>query len=185
LSVFVIRTPRLILRSWVDTDYLPYAALNADPEVRRFWPSTLSREESNAQAVGIRDHIEKYGFGFWAVEVPGISEFIGFVGLKHVDPKLPFAPAVEAGWRLAKAYWGQGYAAEGARAALTDGFVRLNLPEIVAYASADNLRSRRVMERIGMRYAPAEDFDYVDFDTSHGINRCVLYRKQSGSDISV
>ena len=107
----------------------------------------------------MQKHIEEHGFGFWAAEAPGVAGFIGFVGLMHVGPDLPFAPAVEAGWCLARNYWGHGYATEGARAALADGFGRLNLAEIVAYAVAVNMPSRRVMERIGMTHDPADDFD--------------------------
>ena len=124
MPTFVIKTPRLILRPWRDEDLAPYAALNADPAVRRYWTSTLSAKESNAQAAQLQKHIEQHGFGFWAAEAPGVASFIGFIGLKHVEPDLPFAPAVEAGWRLARRYWGQGYATDGAEASLADGFSR-------------------------------------------------------------
>ena len=90
----------MILRPWRNEDYAPYAALNADPEVRRYFPATLNREESDAQAAGLQKHIEKYGFGFWAAEVPGIARFIGFVGLKQVGPDLPFAPAAVTGMEV-------------------------------------------------------------------------------------
>ena len=177
---FVIRTPRMILRPWRDEDYAPYAALNADPEVRRYWPSTLSKEESDAQAAVIRKHIEEHGFGFWAAEAPGLARFIGFVGLKHVEPDLPFAPAIEAGWRLARNYWGRGFATEGAQASLADGFGRLGLQEIVSYAVAVNAPSRRVMERLGMTHHPAEDFDRKDRKPSDPLRRYVVYRKRKG-----
>ncbi len=158
---------------------MPYAALNADPEVRRYWPGTLSSEESDAQAAAFQKHIEEHSFGFWAAEVPGIARFIGFVGLKHVmEPDLPFAPAVEAGWRLARNYWGYGYATEGARAALADGFERLELAEIVAHAVAVNTPSRRVMERIGMTHNPADDFDRNDRKAGDPLRRRVVYRKK-------
>ncbi len=99
-----LRTPRLLLRFWRDTDFAPFAALNADPEVRRWFAGTLTREESDAQAVQLQEHIATHGFGFWAVEAPGTAPFIGFVGLKHVAFAAPFAPAVEMGWRLARAH---------------------------------------------------------------------------------
>ncbi|RBP09703.1 ribosomal-protein-alanine N-acetyltransferase [Roseiarcus fermentans] len=168
----------MILRPWRDDDFAPYAALNADPEVRRYWPTTLSREESDAQAAAFQKHIEAYGFGFWAAEVPGVARFIGFIGLLHIGSELPFGPAVEAGWRLARAYWGCGYATEGARATLGDGFARLGLAEIVAYAVAVNTPSRRVMERIGMTHDPVDDFDRMDRKPDDPLRRHVVYRKK-------
>jgi ribosomal-protein-alanine N-acetyltransferase len=180
MTTFVIKTPRLILRPWREEDYAPYAALNADPEVRRYWAATLSAAESDAQATRLRRHIEERGFGFWAAEAPGVARFIGFIGLKPVEPDLPFAPAIEIGWRLARAYWGYGYATEGARASLADGFGRLGLDEIVAYAVAANAPSRRVMERIGMTYDPAEDFDHKDRKPNDPHRRYVVYRKRRG-----
>ena len=174
----IIKTPRLILRPWREEDCAPYAALNADPEVRRYWPTTLSKEESDAQAARLQKHIEAHGFGFWAVEAPGLARFIGFVGLQHLRPDLPFAPAVEVGWRLARDYWGRGYATEGAQASLADGFGRLGLEEIVAYSVAGNVPSRRVMERIGMTHDPAEDFDHQDRRPNDPLRRHVVYRKK-------
>ena len=143
MPTFVIKTPRMILRPWRDEDYAPYAA----SEVRRYWAATLSMEESDAEAAWLQKHIEDYGFAFWAAEVPGLARFIGFIGLKHVEPDLPFAPAVEAGWRLARNYWGRGYATEGAQASLADGVGRLGLKEIVAYTVSANAPSRRVTDR--------------------------------------
>jgi RimJ/RimL family protein N-acetyltransferase len=173
----VIKTQRMILRPWRREDYAPFAALNADPEVRRYWPATLCEEESDAEATRLQEHVEEHGFGFWAAEAPGVAPFIGCIGLKHVGPELPFAPAVEAGWRLARAYWGHGYATEAARAALADGFERLGLAEIVAYAAAANTPSRRVMERIGMTHDPTSDFDHKNRKLDDPHRRHVVYRK--------
>jgi RimJ/RimL family protein N-acetyltransferase len=167
----------MILRTWRDEDYAPYAALNADPEVCRYWTATLSMEESNAQAAGLQKHIDEHGFGFWAAEAPGVARFIGFIGLKHAEPDLPFAPGVEAGWRLARNYWGRGYATEGAQASLADGFERLGLKEIVAYTVALNAPSRRVMERIGMTHDPAADFDHKNREPNDPHRCYVVYRK--------
>lgn len=171
-----LRTPRLLLRPWRDTDLPAYAALNADPEVRRWFPGTLTRAQSDDEAARLRNHIEAHGFGFWAVEVPGVAPFVGAVGLKHVHFVAPFTPAVEAGWRLAREHWGKGYAAEAARAALAHGFGPLGLVEIVAFAVPGNLASRRVMERIGMRHDPAGDFDHPALPEGHPFRRHVLYR---------
>ncbi len=178
MPAFFIKTPRLFLRPGGEVDSPPHAALNADPEVRRYWPGTLSTEESDAEAARLQSHIEEQGFGFWAAEAPGVACFIGFVGQKHAPPDLPFAPAVEAGWRLARNYWGRGYATEGAQASLADGFGRLGLKEIVAYAVAVNTPSRRVMERIGMAHDPTEDFDRKDREPGDRLRRHVVYRKR-------
>ena len=171
-----LRTPRLLLRPWREADLPVFAALNADPEVRRWFPGTLTREESDAQAMRLQEHIAAHQFGFWAVEVPGIASFVGFVGLTHVTFAAPFAPAVEAGWRLSRDHWGQGYAAEAAWAARSHGFGPLGLAEIVAFAVPGNLPSRRVMERIGMRHDPESDFDHPALPNGHPLQRHVLYR---------
>ena len=173
-----LRTRRLLLRPWRGTDLAPFAALNADPEVRRWFGGMLTRAESDAQAAQIQEHITTHGFGLWAVEVPGTAPFIGFVGLKHVSFAAPFTPAVEIGWRLARAHWGQGYATEAARAALAPAFGPLGLPEVVSFAVPGNLASRRVMERIGMRQDPEGEFDYPALPEGHPFRRHVLYRAQ-------
>lgn len=169
-----IHTPRLILRQWRPSDLPGWASLNADPEVRRFWPTVLNRERSDEQAHGFQRHIDQHGFGFWAVEVPGVAPFVGFTGLLHVDAGMPFAPGVEIGWRLARQHWGKGYATEGARAALADGFGRLGLSEIVSYAVLGNDASFRVMERIGMTRDAAGDLDIPGREPP--LNRIALYR---------
>ena len=171
-----LRTPCLLLRPWRDADLPAFAALNADPEVRRWFPGTLTREQSDAQAARMQDLLAAHGFGFWAVEVPGIAPFIGFVSLQHVTFAAPFVPAVEAGWRLARDHWRRGYATEAVRAALAHGFGPLGLAEIVAFTVPDNLASRRVMERIGMGHDPRDDFDHPALPEGHPFRRHVLYR---------
>ena len=175
----MIETERLRLRAWRAEDLPAYAALNADPAVRRYFPGVLTREESDAQAVRLQAHVDAHGFGFWAVEAPGVAPFVGFVGLQLVWFEAPFTPAVEAGWRLARAFWGRGYATEGARAALAFGFRELGLREIVAFAVAGNAASIRVMERVGMTRDPAEDFDHPTVEDER-LRRHVLYRAGPG-----
>lgn len=176
-----LRTPRLLLRPWQTADLPAYAALNADSEVRRWFPGTLAREQSDAQAARLQEHIAAHGFGFWAVEAPGTAPFIGFVGLQRVDFAAPFAPAVEIGWRLARAHWGAGYATEAAQAALAHGFGALGLEEIVSFAVPGNLASRRVMERIGMRHDTGGDFDHPTLPERHPLRRHVLYRARQAA----
>lgn len=171
-----IRTPRLWLRPWRDEDVEPFAALNADPRVMEFFPALLTRQETEAGVARLRAHFAQHGWGFWAVEVPGVAPFVGFVGLQNVSFSAPFTPAVEVGWRIAAAHWGQGYATEGARAALDGGFRRLGLPEIVSFTVPANVRSRRVMEKLGMHRAPSEDFEHPRLPEGHPLRRHVLYR---------
>ena len=171
-----IRTERLILRGWRESDLAPWAAMNADPEVRRFVGPLLTFEQASAWALNFQDDLDRYGFGFWALEVRASGEFIGFTGLQTVDEELPFT-GVELGWRLARPAWGHGYATEAARAAVRHGFGILRLTELVAVTMAANVRSRAVMERIGMTRDPAEDFDDPDVDEP-SLRRHVLYRKR-------
>jgi len=171
-----LTTARLKLRAWRDEDLAPFAAMNADPRVREFFPSTLTGDESAASAASIVAHWNEHGFGLWAVEVPGAAPFVGFVGLSIPPFHAHFTPCVEVGWRLAVPYWNRGYATEGGRAALTFGFDVLKLQEIVSMTTEGNVRSRRVMERLGMHRDPADDFDHPNIAAGHPLRRHVLYR---------
>jgi RimJ/RimL family protein N-acetyltransferase len=171
-----IRTSRLWLRPWRGEDRAPFAALNADPLAMEHFPSPLSRAESDALADRIEAHFTTQGFGLWAVELPGIAAFAGFVGLSIPSFQAHFTPCVEVGWRLMPAHWRRGYAAEGARAALRFGFERLGLSEIVSFTVPANLRSRRVMERIGMHHSASDDFDHPLLPEGHPLRRHALYR---------
>jgi RimJ/RimL family protein N-acetyltransferase len=175
-----LTSKRLVLRSWRASDRAGFAALNADLRVMEWFPSTLSRAESDAMVERIREHFEQHGFGLWAAEVPGVADFIGFIGLLHVPFAAPFTPAVEIGWRIAAEHWGHGYATEGAQAVLAAGFERFALDEIVAMTVSSNLRSRRVMEKLGMRRSPSDDFDHPKIAERHPLRRHVLYRRQRG-----
>lgn len=171
-----LRTERLLLREWRDEDLEAFAALNADPEVMQFMPKLLSRDECAARIQSIHDHFREHGFGLWAVEVRDVIPFIGFVGLSIPRFETPFTPCVEAGWRLARQAWGHGFATEAARAAVAFGFDQLGLQEIVSYTVPDNVRSRRVMERLGMTHDPAGDFDHPLLAEGHPLRKHVLYR---------
>lgn len=171
-----LRTERLLLRRWRADDRAPFAALNADPRVVELLPGPLSRADSDALASRIEAHFAARGFGLWAVEVPGEIPFAGFVGLAVPAFEAAFTPCVEVGWRLAAACWGRGYATEAARAALDFGFARLGLAEIVSFTVPANVRSRRVMERLGMTHDPADDFDHPALPAGHPLRRHALYR---------
>ena len=163
------------MRRWRESDRDPFAALNADPVVMRHFPVALSRAESDALVDRIEACFEEHGFGLWALEHASSGELLGFTGLAPVPPALPFAPAVEVGWRLAAHSWGQGYATEAARSALAFGF-ESGLPEIVSFTSTANARSRAVMGRVGMTREPGEDFDHPELPPDSPLRPHVLYR---------
>ena len=171
-----LRTERLLLRQWRDEDLEPFAELNADPETMRYFPAPPTREESDALAERSRRQIDDEGWGLWAVEVPGGTSFVGFVGLARPSFEEHFTPAVEVGWRLARRHWGRGYATEAGRAALAYGFDELGLEEIVSFTSRLNAPSRRVMERLGMSRDPADDFEHPRVPLGHPLRPHVLYR---------
>jgi RimJ/RimL family protein N-acetyltransferase len=174
--VTTLRTERLVLRHWRPDDREPFAALNADPEVRRHFPSTLDRAASDAEAGRHAAALDERGWGLWAVEVVGGQPFVGFVGLAPAAFDAPFTPAVEIGWRLARGAWGRGYATEGARAVVAHAFGDLGLDELVSFTAVANVRSRHVMEKLGMTRDPAEDFDHPNVAPGHPVRRHVLYR---------
>ncbi|UUU19454.1 GNAT family N-acetyltransferase [Streptomyces sp. DSM 40750] len=169
-----LRTDRLLLRGWRKSDLAPWAAMNADPEVREYFPGVLTKEQSEASAARFQADLDERGWGWWAVEVRATGEFIGFTGLDPVEEGMPFS-GVEAGWRLARTAWGHGYATEAGRAAVDFGFERLGLAEVLAVTTATNLRSQAVMRRLGMTRDPADDFD--DPDVPEGpLRRSVVFR---------
>ena len=179
-----LTTPRLVLRPWRDDDLPAYAAMNADPRVMQFFQKTWTPQESAATLARVRDHFDRHGFGKWAVEAPGVAPLVGIVGLGIPDYDLPFNPCVEMGWRLAAEFWGRGYATEAARAALDFAFCELRLPEVVAFTVPANVRSRAVMERLGMTRNPADDFDHPMVPVGHPIRRHVLYRLTASAPAS-
>jgi ribosomal-protein-alanine N-acetyltransferase len=170
-----LRTERLTLRRWRASDRAPFAAMNADPAVMEFFPAPLTPAESDAFVDRIEAAFDDRGWGLWAVEIPD-GTFAGYVGLWPAVFESDFTPAVEIGWRLAASAWGNGYAPEAARAALTFGFEELGLDEILSFTSVLNLKSQRVMQKIGMTTNPAEDFDHPSVADGHRLKRHVLYR---------
>jgi RimJ/RimL family protein N-acetyltransferase len=171
-----LTTARLRLRPWRKADLAPFAAINADPTVMEHFPSVLERASSDALAERIGGHFDRHGYGLWAVEVPDVAAFIGFIGLAIPRFTASFTPCVEVGWRLARRYWGQGYATEGARAAVAFGFAEAGLEEIVSFTVPANRRSLAVMERLGMTSEAREDFDHPVLPAGHPLRRHRLYR---------
>ena len=171
----MIVTDRLILRRWRAEDLAPYAAMMADPEVFAWLGGSQTPAEVEAR-LGRREAVfEALGYGIWAVERRDDGAFLGAVGLDPTEDDIPFHPAVEAAWRLARQAWGQGYATEAARAAIDDGFTRCGLPEIVAITARINLRSQAVMQRLGMVREPAKDFDHPALAADDPLRPHVVY----------
>src|SRR4051794_20708367 len=175
-----LRTERLKLRAWREADREAFARFNADPEVMRYFPDRLSKEESDSLAQRIGAHFDEHGWGLWAVEAIGVAPFAGYIGLASPRFESHFTPCIEVGWRLGREYWGRGYATEGAHAVLAFGFGELDLREIVSFTTETNLPSRRVMERLGMTHHAEDDFDHPQMPPGHPLRRHVLYRKRTG-----
>jgi RimJ/RimL family protein N-acetyltransferase len=171
-----LHTERLILRRWQPGDRMDFARIKCDPAVMEFYPAKLSIEESNHRIDRAEAHFNRNGFGPWAAELRETGEFIGYIGLLIPSFEATFTPCVEIGWRLAAEQWGRGLATEGARAALRYGFETLALKEIVSFTVPANLRSRRVMEKLGMTHDPRDDFDHPLLPADHPMRRHVLYR---------
>lgn len=173
-------TERLVLRPWREEDKPPFAAINADAEVMRYFPSTLSRAESDERVERFNAAILDNGFSFFAAEEQITGRLIGTIGISRVSEPLPVAPAVEIGWRLAAEVWRRGYATEGARACLQFAFDELRLPEVIAMTAAGNVASRRVMEKIRMVRNAGQDFDHPMIEPGHPLRRHVVYRIKRG-----
>jgi len=171
-----IETPLLLLRGWNDDDVEAWLTMNADPRVREFFARPYEREKSISDAKVLRQELERDGFGWFVVEIKNGMPFAGVIVLQPVPFHAHFTPANEIGWRFAVDAWGKGYATEAASAALRFAFDDLGWHEIVAFTAAINLRSRRVMERLGMSYDPADDFNHPRLEESHPLRRHVLYR---------
>lgn len=174
----VLHTARTTLRPWRDEDREPFAAMCADPVVMEFFPSVMTRDECDAFVQRRVDEFGDHGWGLWALDVDGRG-FAGFVGLTPVGFDAPFTPAIEIGWRLARAFWNDGLATEAALAALDYGFTVAALPEVVSITSALNVRSQRVMQKIGMTRRVEDDFDHPRVPEGHPLRPHVLYRTRS------
>jgi RimJ/RimL family protein N-acetyltransferase len=170
----MLETERLILRRWREEDRVPFRRMNADPRVMEFFPATLSPEESDALADRIEQQFEERGFGLFAAGLKESGELVGFIGLSVPDFDAPFMPAVEIGWRLAAEYWGRGLATEAAREALRHGFEVMGLESVVSFTVPANVRSRRVMEKIGM--CIVGEFEHPRLPVGHALRPHVLYR---------
>ncbi|ASQ45539.1 GNAT family N-acetyltransferase [Legionella clemsonensis] len=172
----IIESERLIIREWYDKDYSSFIAMNADIQVMEYFPAPLDEKETLAMIARIHAHIQQHGFGLWAAELKETKAFIGFIGLNTPSFSSHFTPCVEIGWRLALPFWGKGLATEGAKALLAYGFKQLGLKEIVSFTTLKNVRSQRVMQKIGMSCDERDNFCHPNLPLEHPLSLHVLYR---------
>ena len=170
--MIIAETGRLILRAWQESDKEPFAAMNADPMVMRYLGASLSREQSD-EAIGEP--------AFWAVERKEDNQFMGCIGVKHVNFDVAFAPCYEIGWRLGVNYWGQAYATEGAKAALAAPFANWTMSSIFSFTVHANTKSQSVMERIGMERLMDGDFEHPNLAKDDPLSKHVLYNVDRAS----
>ena len=168
-----IKTKRLTLREWLPQDSKPFAAMNSDPQVMEFFPKILTQTESDNLIEKIKANFTNHGFGLMAAELSDTKQFIGFIGLHVPSLATDFTPCVEIGWRIAKEYWGQGLATEGAKAVLNYAFQELKLEKVVSFTTKNNAKSINVMKKLGLKYE--RDFLHPSLPTNHALAWHVLY----------
>jgi RimJ/RimL family protein N-acetyltransferase len=174
--MIVLNTDRLILRTWQDEDLIPFFAINQDPLVMEFMPALLTKAQADTFIQSMKEHFNQHGFGLYACVLRETNELIGFVGLNIPNFETHFTPCVEVGWRLSSQHWGKGYATEAAMVAMEDGFLNHQLNEIVSFTVPLNVRSRRVMEKLGMKNNSKDDFNHPKLPLEHPLSLHVLYR---------
>lgn len=172
----ILETDRLILRTWDDDDLRQMLAINQDPKVMEYFPSLQDLEMTKKFIEKVNAHFENHGYSFYATVRKDTNEFIGFIGLLIADFESHFTPATEIGWRLSSNHWGKGFATEGAKAVLDYAFRELKISEIVSFTVPQNKASRRVMEKIGLRRSPQNDFNHPKLAKDSTLCKHVLYR---------
>ena len=172
----IIETERLILRTWEKEDAKAYFQINQDPKVTEFLLGPLAMEQITGFIEAMNSHSASHGYTIWAACLKETSELIGFIGLKSIDWKSHFTPAVEIAWRLGAQYWGKGYATEGAKATVKYGFNQCGLEEILSFTVPDNIRSLQVMQKIGLKHDIQGSFEHPELPVDHPLSQHVLYR---------
>jgi RimJ/RimL family protein N-acetyltransferase len=172
----IIETKRLILRTWLTKDIESFYLINQDPKVIECLPGSLSKEEVENFIAAKNKQQDTRGFTLWAVELKETHDLIGFIGLNYTDWGSKFTPAVEVGWRLGSQYWDNGYATEGAKAALKYAFEKVGLNAIISFTVPENVRSIRIMEKIGLNRDIDGDFNHPKLSFDHKLSKHVLYR---------
>lgn len=176
---YLIKTERLGLRNWKESDLEPFAEICSDKLVMEFFTKSLNKEETHQLIIRLQQHFEEHGFCYFAVDRLDLDEFIGFIGLFHLTYKNHFAPCVDIGWRLSRNAWGNGFATEGARACLDFAFNELNLKEIFALCSEINLKSQHVMRKIGMQFH--SKFEHPKIEIDNPLRPMVVYNIKKGN----
>ena len=171
---YIIKTERLGLRNWEQSDIIPFANMCADEEVMKHFSSVLSNEESLALIERLQNHFSKYGYCYFATDILETGEFIGFIGLANQTWESAYTPSIDIGWRLKKSAWGKGYASEGAKACLAAAFSEFKINEIVAFATDTNLPSISVMKKIGMKFIGTVQHPHITNDPR--FKHCVVYK---------
>lgn len=170
---YIFKSQRLGFRNWKYSDTDKLFALNSDKEVMEFFPYLPSLEQTKTLIERMQNQFEKNGFCYFAVDILETDEFIGFIGIIEQTYEADFTPCVDIGWRLDKKYWNKGYASEGAKRCLEFAFEDKKLKSIKAIAPKINLKSRKVMEKIGMKYV--KDFKHPALINDKQLETCVLY----------
>lgn len=169
----VIITERLIIRHWKDDDSEPFIEMNSDPQVMKYFPDIMSKEQTFQFVSRITQHFEEHGYGLFAVQEKACGEFIGFIGFSHPRFESYFTPCVEIGWRLCAKYWGKGLATEGARACLEYGFTTLNFDKVYSFTAVPNIPSVNVMKKIGLKHIG--EFNHPMLNEESWLSRHLLY----------
>ena len=181
MSKTYLETERLIFRDWKEEDREPFARMNADPMVMEYLPRSLDPKASNKLVDRFQAHLDKNGYGLFALEEKESGEFVGFTGLNNVDFEAPFTPAVELAWRLDYGFWGHGFGSEAGTAVLDYAFDKVKLKEVVSFTVHDNERTIHLMKKIGLTKVEGGDFDYPALRKGHPLGRFVLFHKKKPS----
>jgi RimJ/RimL family protein N-acetyltransferase len=171
-----IESPRLLLRSWNESDLEAYIKMNHDPKVMQYFPNILSSEDTLHHFEKIKQHFSEYNYGLFALELKEEKRFIGFTGFSHPSFESFFTPCVEIGWRIDAPYWQRGLGTEAANACLKYGFQMLNFEKIVSFTSIHNTASEKLMQKIGMQ--KITEFDHPKLASTHYLCKHVLYQTQ-------
>ncbi len=176
MKKYIIKTERLGLRNWIDSDLDPFIAMSRDKEVMYYFSKLLSEQESEDFIYRMQDHFKNPGFCYFAVDLLETNEFLGFTGILHQTFESEYTPCVDIGWRLKKAAWGKGYATEAAKACLEEAFTKFNINEIYSFAPEKNINSEAVMKKIGMNFI--DTFQHPMIINDPRFRECVVYSKQ-------
>lgn len=171
---YILTSERLGFRNWTQNDLPEFAAMNSDPKVMEHFPKKLTEEETNTFIARLQNHYKEHGYNYFATELLESGEFIGFIGLAYQTYETAFTPAIDLGWRLKKEAWGNGYATEGAQRCLVFAFDELKLDHLIATCTEKNLKSEKVMKKIGME--KLAEFDHPKLKQYPKYERCKCYK---------